>query len=220
MATNIEQARFNMIEQQVRTWDVLDERALDALKAVPREDFVPSRYRKLAFMDVRIPLGYEQVMMKPVEEGRVLQALNLQPGQSVLEIGTGSGFLAACMAYLGARVTTLEIIPDIAESATRRLERSETNNVTVLKADGLSPDDLPQGAFDCVVITGSSADVPELLKAKVSIGGCLFAIRGDSPAMEAICMKQTAAGDWSVDSLFETDIPRLVGAEDAPTFEF
>lgn len=221
MATNIEQARFNMIEQQIRTWDVLDERVLETLKSVPREDFVPSRYRRMAFMDVRIPLLHDQVMMKPVEEGRLLQALDIQSGQTVLEIGTGSGFLAACMAHLGAHVHTLEIFEDIAESAVRRLERTQTKQVIVEHGDGLDVQKTESlGSFDVVVITGSAAHVPECLKARVSVGGRLFAVQGASPAMEAVCLHHLNDQEWSTESLFETDLPRLLGAEDAPRFEF
>lgn len=220
MAVNIEQARFNMVEQQIRTWDVLDLAVLETLKTVPREEFVPSRYRKMAFMDVRIPLGHDQVMMKPVEEGRLLQSLKLAPGQRVLEVGTGSGFLAACLNALGAEVTSIEIIEEIAESAKRRLARANIEGVTVIQGDALRADVLPQGEFDCVVITGSAASVPEVLKNKVAVGGRLFAVRGDSPAMEAVCLTKISPDDWATESLFETDLPRLIGAEDKAHFEF
>ncbi|HEY7906261.1 MAG TPA: protein-L-isoaspartate O-methyltransferase [Wenzhouxiangella sp.] len=220
MALNIEQARFNMIEQQIRTWDVLDQRVLETLKTVPREEFVPSTHRRMAFMDVRIPLGHDQVMMKPVEEGRLLQALQLEPGQTVLEIGTGSGFLAACLSDLGGLVTSLEIFDDLAESASRRLERAGVANVSVMQADAFDPTALPAGEFDCVVVTGSSAMVPALLKDKVALGGRLFAIQGAPPAMEAVCLHREKTDQWHTDSLFETDLPRLVGAEDVPHFEF
>lgn len=220
MALNIEQARFNMIEQQIRTWDVLDQRVLETLKTVPREEFVPSAHRRMAFMDVRIPLGHDQVMMKPVEEGRLLQALQIEPGQTVLEIGTGSGFLAACLSDLGGQVTSLERFDDLAESAVRRLERAGVANVSVTAADALNPEALPAGEFDCVVVTGSAAQVPKALKDKVALGGRIFAIRGESPAMEAVCLHRSQTDQWHTDSLFETDLPRLVGAEDAPRFEF
>lgn len=220
MALNIEQARFNMIEQQIRTWDVLDQRVLETLKTVPREEFVPSTHRRMAFMDVRIPLGHDQVMMKPVEEGRLLQALKLEPGQTVLEIGTGSGFLAACLSDLGGLVTSLEIFDDLAEAATRRLERAGVANVSVTQADAFDPTALPAGEFDCVVVTGSSAMVPVLLKDKVALGGRLFAIQGAPPAMEAVCLHRIKTDQWQTDSLFETDLPRLLGAEDVRHFEF
>lgn len=220
MAMNIEQARFNMVEQQIRTWDVLDLRVLETLKAVPREEFVPSRYRKMAFMDVRIPLGHDQVMMKPVEEGRLLQSLKLEPGQRVLEVGTGSGFLSACLSALGGEVISLEIFEEIAESAKRRLDRANVTGVSVIHGDALKAEGLPEGAFDCVVITGSTASIPDVLKNKVAVGGRLFAVRGDAPAMEAVCLTKTSPDGWVTESLFETDLPRLIGAEDKAHFEF
>lgn len=218
MSLNLEQARFNMVEQQVRTWDVLDTRVLDILGDVPREDFVPSRYRKLAFADLRIPLEKGQVMMKPLEEGRALQALEIEPGQRVLEIGTGSGFLAACMAGLGAHVVTVEIHAELAESAAGRLAERGIDQVEVVRADALS-EFSPDGLFDVVVITGSSRQVPEMFQSWVGPEGRLFAVRGDSPAMEAVCLSHRGER-WSEESLFETDLPRLIGAEDPAQFEF
>ncbi len=218
MSLNLDQARFNMVEQQVRTWDVLDSRVLDVLRDVPREDFVPTRYRKMAFADMRIPLEQGQVMMKPVEEGRALQALAIEPGQRVLEIGTGSGFLAACMAQLGAQVVSVEIHAELAESASARLSRMGFDQVDVIQADalnGFSPD----GQFDTVVMTGSARSVPELFESWILPAGRLFAVRGDSPAMEAVCLSRMGQR-WVADSLFETDLPRLIGAEDQPQFDF
>lgn len=219
MSINLEQARFNMVEQQVRTWDVLDPAVLDALREVPREDFVPSKYRRLAFSDLRIPLGDDQVMMKPIEEGRMLQSLEIQSGQRVLEIGTGSGFTAACLAHLGASVVSVECLPKLAERAGRRLENVGVEGVEVIAADALS-DYQPDESFDVVVVTASAASVPERFCQWVKAGGRLFAVRGFSPAMEAICMIRTEQDHWRIDSLFDTDLPRLIGAEDKPEFEF
>lgn len=219
MALNLEQARFNMIEQQVRTWDVLDSRVLDVLRHVPREDFVPSRYRKMAFTDVRIPLARGQVMMKPVEEGRMLQALDIQPGQRVLEIGTGSGFVAACLSALGAEVVTVDIHSELADSATARFKRLGFDQIGVFSGDALGTF-RPDGQFDAVVVTASAAEVPELFFDWVRSGGRLFCVRGLSPAMEAVCLHHRAEGRWLADSLFETDLPRLVGAEDKKVFSF
>ncbi len=219
MSINLEQARYNMVEQQVRTWDVLDPAVLDTLREVPREDFAPARYRRLAFSDLRIPLPNEQVMMKPVEEGRMLQSLQVAPGNRVLEIGTGSGFIAACLAHLGAEVTSVEIHSDLADRARIKLERVGVDRVKVICADALgdySPDDL----FDVVVVTSSAACIPERFFEWIGPGGRLFAVRGHSPAMEAVCLTRLAQGHWHTDSLFETDLPRLVGAEDKPVFEF
>lgn len=225
MALNIEQARFNMIEQQIRTWEVLDERVLDALKAVPREEFVPSKYRRMAFMDVRVPLGEGQVMLKPVEEGRLLQALNLSPGQTVLEVGTGYGFLTACLAELGGQVMSLEIYPRFVEAAQGRLTQAGVDDVAVVEGDALDADFMDSGVlgsgqFDCVVATSSAATVPEGLMRRVAIGGRLVVIRGHSPAMEAVCLHRQGQDQWVTESLFETDVPRLIGAEDVEQFEF
>ncbi len=220
MALDIEQARFNMIEQQVRTWDVLDARVLDVLKAVPREDFAPSRYRRMAFADLRLPLAMGQVMMKPVEEGRMLQALAVEPDHSVLEIGTGSGFTAACLSALGGQVLSVELYPELSDTAAARLDRLGYEAVEVRQADALDDDFRPGRAFDRVVVTASVPDIPAFMLDWVAPGGRLFAVRGHSPAMEAVCLHRTADGDWTTDSLFETDLPRLVGAEDLPVFDF
>jgi protein-L-isoaspartate(D-aspartate) O-methyltransferase len=219
MSLNLEQARFNMVEQQVRTWEVLDPRVLDVLRTVPREDFVPSRYRKLAFADLRIPIGHDQVMMKPLEEGRMLQSLEIQPGQRVLEIGTGSGFAAACLDALGAEVLSIDVHAELAESAASRLQRFGAGQVQVHHADALG-DFKPDGQFDVVVVTASTAEVPERVLEWVAPDGRLFAVRGHSPAMEAVCLHKVGAGRWHPDSLFETDLPRLIGGEDQPVFEF
>lgn len=220
MSLNIEKARFNMIEQQVRTWDVLDDAVLDVLKTVPREDFVPSRYRRLAFADLRVPLAMKQVMMKPVEEGRMLQALEVQAGQTVLEIGTGSGFITACLSGLGGRVLSVDIYPELAETAAARLDRVGYPDIEVRCADVLSESFDPARLFDRIVVTASVAEPPRRLLNWVAPGGRLFVVRGASPAMEAICLRKHADDGWDTLSLFETDLPRLAGAEDRPTFEF
>lgn len=219
MSLNLEQARFNMVEQQVRTWEVLDQRVLDVLRSVPREDFVSSRYRKMAFADLRLPIGEGEVMMKPLEEGRLLQSLNIESGQRVLEIGTGSGFIAACLAALGGEVESLEIHPNLAESARSRLDRGGFSSVSVHCADALSTP-LPERSFDAVVLTASVLEVPDSLLEAVAEGGRLFAVRGKPPAMEAVCLTRLGGGRWHAESLFETDLPRLRGGEDQPTFDF
>ncbi|MEE4638033.1 MAG: protein-L-isoaspartate O-methyltransferase [Wenzhouxiangella sp.] len=220
MSLNMEQARFNMIEQQIRTWDVLDSAVLDVLGTVPREDFVPSRHRRMAFADLRIPLAMQQVMMKPIEEGRMLQALALEPGQSVLEIGTGSGFTASCLAALGGQVLSVDIHAELADTAAARLERLGIAGVEIRRGDALSDQFDPGGTFDRVVVTGSVAKAPERFLDWVSPGGRLFLVRGFSPAMEAVCLHRNEHNAWAIDSLFETDLPRLVGAEDRPLFQF
>lgn len=219
MPSNLERARFNMIEQQVRTWEVLDSAVLQVLQDVPREDFVPTRYRKLAFADLRIPLGHGQIMMRPVEEGRMLQSLRLEKPHRVLEIGTGSGFVTACLAQLTGEVVSLEILSALADAAGERLERMGVDNARVINADALV-DFTSEGTFDAVVVTGSVAEVPARFADWVKSGGRLFVVRGHSPVMEAVCLTHLGGGRWHPDSLFETDLPRLIGAEDATVFEF
>lgn len=218
-ATGLEKARFNMIEQQIRTWEVLDPDVLDVLRRVPREEFVPARYRKLAFADLRIPLGHDQVMMKPLEEGRVLQCLGLGADDRVLEVGTGSGFLTACLAHMAASVVSLEVFGELAEAARQMLSTHRIHNVEVVHDDALGGW-APEGRFDAVVVTGSAAEVPERFMNWLADGGRLFMVRGQSPVMEAVCMTALGAGEWHTDSLFETDLPRLIHGEDPPTFEF
>lgn len=219
MSLNLEQARFNMVEQQVRTWDVLDPHTLEALREVPREDFAPSDYRRLAFSDLRIPLPQGQVMVKPVEEGRMLQALGVQPGQRVLEIGTGSGFMAACLAHMGASVLSIDIHEELVERAKRRFGRLSIKGIETRQADALGDFD-PGETFDAIAVTASAAEVPERFRQWLKPGGRLFAVRGFSPVMEAMLMTLTERDHWQIDSLFDTDLPRLIGAEDRPQFEF
>lgn len=216
---NFEQARSNMIEQQVRTWDVLDSRVLDVMRDVPREDFAPTGHRKLAFSDLRIPLGHHQFMMKPIEQGRCLQALALEGGERVLEIGTGSGFLSACISGLGARVVSLEIIEALADQARRSLTDHGAENVEVRHADALEAS-FPAGQFDAIVVTSSVPAIPARFGEWLKPGGRMFIVRGRSPAMEAILVTRTESGRLSEESLFDTDLPRLVGSEESPRFDF
>lgn len=212
MLTPTEQARQNMIENQVRPWDVLDARVLDTLAAVRREDFVPARHRALAFADLPLPIGHGEVMMKPVIEGRLLQALELQPHERVLEIGTGTGFLTACLARLGASVLSVERHADLADAARANLAAAQVRNARVETADALAGF-APGDAFDVVVVGGAVWSLPESLRAHVRPGGRLFAIVGESPAMQAALHARTDAAHWTVQSLFETDLPYLHNAE-------
>ena len=218
MTMNYSQARENMVEQQVRPWDVLDFRVLDVLSSVPREDFVPELHRSLAYMDVEIPLGEGQRMMKPVVEGRPLQALLLQGGEDVLEIGTGSGYLAACMARLAREVVSLEIRPELAARARRQLDAGgHGGNVRIEVADALHYTTSRQ--FDAVCVTGAVASLPPLFLQWLRPGGRLFVVHGQSPVMEAVLVRHGDQGP-EIESLFETDLPYLVGAEPAPKFIF
>jgi len=216
---NFEQARFNMVEQQIRPWEVLDRRVLSLLETIHREDFVPVRYRKLAFADISIPLDCGQVMMRPKVEARMLQALELDEDDTVLEIGTGSGFITACLADLAKRVVSVEIFPELHETAALKLKDKGIENVELFVGDVMRGWQ-PEQAHDVVVVTGSVAEVPEQFRGWVNPGGRLFVVTGDSPAMEACVMKRLDVTEWTQESLFETDLPRLVHAEHAPEFEF
>jgi len=208
-----------MIDHQVRSWEVLDGRVLDVLREVPREEFVPVRHRKLAFSDLRIPLGHDQVMMKPIEQGRLLQSLGLEGNEKLLEVGTGSGFLTACLARLGADVTSIEIIDSLAEQARATLAAQAVEDLELKTGDALAAG-FGDAQFDVVVITASVASVPDPVVRWLRPGGRLFIVRGQSPAMEALVVTRTESGRLSEDSLFETDMPRLIGAEDPPAFRF
>jgi len=216
---NLELARANMITQQIRCWEVIDERVLDVLREVPREEFVPARHRKLAFSDLRIPLGHGQIMMKPIEQGRMLQSLGVVEGDRVLEVGTGSGFVTTCLKRLGGEVTSIEIIESLAGQARANLEAHDAGGVDLRIGDALAVDFEP-GGFDVVVISASVARIPERFTQWLRPGGRLFIVRGRSPAMEAVVVTRSETGPDLEQSLFDTDLPRLIGAEDAPVFSF
>jgi protein-L-isoaspartate(D-aspartate) O-methyltransferase len=216
---NFEQARFNMVEQQIRPWEVLDSRVLRLLENIHREDFVPVRYRKLAFADLAVPLACGQVMMRPKIEGRMLQALALDADETVLEIGTGSGFVTACLAALAKHVVSVEIYPELHEEAALKLKDKGVDNVELFVGDVMSGWQ-PEQAHDVVVVTGSVQSVPEAFLGWVNPGGRLFVVTGESPAMETRLLKRLDATEWTGESLFETDLPRLVNAEQPPEFEF
>jgi protein-L-isoaspartate(D-aspartate) O-methyltransferase len=216
---NFEQARFNMVEQQIRPWEVLDSRVLALLERIHREDFVPVRYRKLAFADLAIPLEKGQAMMRPKIEARMLQALELGTDETVLEIGTGSGFITACLAALAKRVVSVEIFEELHEGASLKLRDKQIDNVELFVGDVMRGWQ-PEQAHDVVVVTGSVPVVPEQFLGWVNPGGRLFAVTGESPAMEARLLRRMGVTDWSVESLFETDLQRLVHSEEPPEFEF
>ncbi len=208
-------ARATMIEQQIRPWEVLDPRVLDALGQVRREDFVPVAYRMLAFADIALPLEHGESMLKPVIEGRLLQALDLSPTDDVLEIGTGSGFVTACLAQLAHAVTSIDIHADCIEAARARLAAAGIHNVCLETADAMGWNAGHQ--YDAVCINGAVAEIPPRMFDWVKPGGRLFVIRGRAPAQEALRM--TRRGDsWHTESLFETDIPYLRGAAPVPRF--
>ncbi len=214
----MERARFNMIEQQIRPWDVLDARVLATLSKVHREDFVLPRVRARAFADTELPINDTEVMMKPVVEGRLLQSLLVAPTDAVLEIGTGSGFVTACLADLARVVTSVEIDGALAASARARLAQAGHTNIDVQTADALS-NFVPQQTFDAIAVTGAVFQVPSAWREWLSPGGRLFVIRGESPVMEALLITRDADGHgFHEESVFETDLPYLVGGAPPPRF--
>jgi protein-L-isoaspartate(D-aspartate) O-methyltransferase len=217
--THIEVARLNMIEQQIRPWEVLDPRVLDAFGQIPREMFVAEKYRQLAFADVEIPIGHGQCMMKPVLEGRLLQALSLEPGDSVLEIGTGSGFLTACLARLGAKVTSVELYEDLKFAAVQRLRDLEIENVRLRVGDAADGWE-PERSFDAIAVTGSMPGIPRHFREQLRLGGRLFAVTGQSPAMRAWLVTRVGDAQWSEECLFETDLRRLENVSEEAEFVF
>lgn len=210
-------ARETMVEQQVRPWDVLDVRVLDVLVRLPREAFVAETHRPLAYADIELPLGHGERMMKPVVEGRTLQALELDAGDEVLEIGTGSGFLSACLGMLARDVVSLERHPDFVELARARLQSQGIANVAVEVADVMAWN--TDRRFDAICVTGAVAAVPSRFLQWLRPGGRMFVIRGNPPVLDAALLRQDVNGIRS-ESLFETDLPYLVGAAPVPAFVF
>ncbi len=218
----LEQARFNMIEQQIRPWDVLDQRVLDLLASVPREDFVPEAYRRLAYADIAIPLDEGEVMMHPKLEARMLQAVDLHPTDVVLEIGTGSGYVTALLATMTRHVYSVEIHPALSETAAARLAARGLENVTLEVGDASRGWDGGGRRYDVIVITGSLPQLPASFQNKLNRGGRLFAVVGEAPVMEAVLVRREGphAHDFSREALFETEVPPLRNAPRPRRFVF
>ena len=219
---DLQQARSNMIEQQVRPWDVLDQRVLDVLSEVPREAFVDEQHRGVAYSDFPLPIGHGQHMLKPTVEGRLLQALLLEVTDSVLEIGTGTGFMTACLSRLAARIESIEIIPALAESARTRIEERGIGNVTILVQDATASWDAKDG-YDAIAFTGAVPSIPDFYKNKLNMGGRLFAFIGESsqPTMEALLITRISETEWSRESLFEASVDPLTNFDsESPSFVF
>ena len=217
MNVQLETARRNMVENQVRPWEVLDARVLGVLSALPRDAFVQPAYKAVAYADVALPLGHDEVMWKPVLEGRALQALLPLPGERVLEIGTGSGYFAACLAKLGAQVTSIDRRGEFVDAARARLRGLAIANVECLQADALAGFK-PAQPFDAIAVTGAVAELPSLFGDWLKPAGRMFVIRGAEPAMQALLLQRAADGGWIEERLFETDVPYLAGAEPKPAF--
>jgi protein-L-isoaspartate(D-aspartate) O-methyltransferase len=215
---DIEQARFNMIEQQIRTWEVLDQDVLDLLFAVKREDFVPSAYRLLAFADLEVPIAHGERMWTPKMEARVLQELKLERGESVLEIGTGSGYLTALLASQGALVTSVEIHADLSEQARPKLARAGVRGAELVVGDGARG--WGDGTYDAIVLTGSTPMMPPAFFAQLKPGGRVFAVVGDAPVMKARLTRWVGPGSFTTRDLFETVIDPLRNAAVPERFAF
>ncbi|MBX3588391.1 MAG: protein-L-isoaspartate O-methyltransferase [Ramlibacter sp.] len=224
---SLEQARFNMIEQQIRPWDVLDPAVLELLSVIKREDFVPLAHKSLAFMDLEIPLlgSSEEAMrqghcmLAPKVEARLLQDLHVQKHEKVLEIGTGSGFMAALLAHRAQRVISLEIHPGLAQTARANLQKAGVHNVEVREGDGASNLAI-DGPFDVILLSGSVAEVPPALLAQLKTGGRLAAIVGQEPVMRATLITRTGEAAFSTVQPWDTVAPRLVNFPEPSRFSF
>lgn len=215
----LEHARHNMIEQQIRPWDVLDQRVLDLLTKIKREDFVPAVYQSLAFVDMEIPLGHGEAMWSPKLEARVLQNLAIQAADRVLEVGTGSGYLTALLASLAAEVVSVEIEPEFKAEAERRLAAHGFANIRLEQGDGAQG--WQRGApYDAIVLTGSTPVLPDALLQQLKVGGRLFAVAGEAPVMQARLVTRVGEAAWRTDVLFETEIKSLRNAAQPERFMF
>jgi protein-L-isoaspartate(D-aspartate) O-methyltransferase len=218
MDAKTEAARRQMIDQQVRAWQVLEPRVLDTLAAVPRERFVPEAYRAVAFADAPIPIGHGQWMLPPALEGRILQALAPVRGERVLEVGTGTGFFAACLAHLTGSVDSIEIHADLAAGAARAIEAAGISRVAIETGDALARD--YEGGYQVVAVTGSLPVPDRRLERALAVGGRLFAVIGTGPAMEARLVTRTGEESWLSEALFETRIEPLILRSAPSRFQF
>ena len=211
-------ARRQMVDQQVRTWEVLDPRVLEALGNVPREAFVPPAYRNLAFADAPIPIGFGQSMLAPNLQGRILQALAIDASEAALEVGTGTGYLCACMSLLARVVHSIEIHAELAAAARSNLRHLPAAHVRIETRDAFAA--APLGEYDAIAVTGSLPVYDRRFEQALRVGGRLFAVVGTAPVMDAVLVRRVDAAEWVRESLFETDIEPLVGAPAAAGFVF
>lgn len=216
---DIEHARHNMIEQQIRPWEVLDQRVLDLLGKVRREDFVPAVYQSLAFIDMEIPLGQGEAMWSPKLEARALQSLAIQPTERVLEVGTGSGYFTALLASLAGEVLSIEIEPEFKAAAEQKLAAHGFANVRLEQGDGAQG--WARGApYDVIVLTGSTPVLPAAIQEQLKLGGRLFAVVGEAPAMQARLIHRVDEAAWRGEILFETEVKALRHAAQPARFVF
>lgn len=219
-ATATEAAREQMVQQQLRAWEVLDQRVLETFMRIPREAFVPQAYAGLAFADAEIPLGDGDRMLAPKVAGRIVQAVAPQPTDRVLQVGVGAGYLAACLAARACSVRALEVREDLVELARRNLQSTGVRNVTVEHRNALDAEALGSGAYDVIVLTGSLPVVDERFQRQLALGGRMFAVIGTGLVMEARLIERTGPAEWRSTALFETALKPLVGAPQPERFSF
>lgn len=216
---NFEQARFNMVEQQIRTWNVLDTAILQALSNLPRERFVPAAYQSLAYTDTEIPLGHGQIMLPPRVDARLAHDLGLSGTETVLEIGTGHGYLTALLAQRSQRVISLEIVPELATQARANLAQAGIGNAEVRVGNGAA-ETPPEGPFDAIALGGSVSEIDQSLLSQLKVGGKLLAIVGEEPVMQATLVTRTGPQQWTSRVLWDTVAPPLQGFVQPSRFKF
>jgi len=217
MAQSISKSHFNMVEQQVRPSNVLDQRVLEALSTIPRADFVNEDLSLLAYADAELPIGYNQTMLSPVLEGRLLQALNIQADEQVLEIGTGTGYFTALLAHLAQHVSSVELIPELAEQAKKNL--AGIDNIELCVGDASQGWELPS-RMDVIIATAAFTTIPDEYKQSLQVGGRLLAIEGAGSAMSVQLIERISEREWLTNTVFETVVPPMINAEPKPEFEF
>ncbi len=216
---SIEQTRSNMVVQQIRPWYVLDDNVLDLLYKLKREEFVPAGNRELAFVDMEIPLGHDQVMLTPKMEARIVQELHIKKTDKILEVGTGSGYMTALMASRGVHVYSVEIIPELKSMAENNLKAHDITNVTLELGDAARGWN-QHGPYDAIVLTGSTPVLPAAFQNSLNPGGRLFAIVGEDPVMEALLITCHAPGEFTTTKIFETSTVPLINAQQPARFSF
>ena len=220
---DFEKARFNMVEQQVRPWDVLSTDVLAVLSETPREAFAPEKYKNIAYTDTRIPVSHFEdhtcSMAHPILDGRIMQEMMITEDDLVLEIGTGTGYLTACMAKLARHVDSVDINPELTEIAEKNLAEQGINNINLSTGDGAKSWD-QKAYYDVIVLSGSLPEIPDSYKEQLTIGGRLFVVTGDAPAMTAYRVTRTAKDSWDTEALFETCIDPLFHSKKTEKFVF